>query len=57
MARPNLWLPAAALACAVFWMALVGSGAKLLNIYAHRGPQGFRHELLARIEQKINDFT
>ena len=52
-ARFNGPAAAALVFCLVVWMAAGVSAAKLGDIYQHRGPSGFRHALMARLEHHL----
>jgi hypothetical protein len=49
----NAWTMCGVVFCALVWSGVGVTGAKMANIYENRGPQGFRHEITARLDQKV----
>ncbi|MDB5430271.1 MAG: hypothetical protein JWP35_1387 [Caulobacter sp.] len=43
--------------CATVWAAAAGSSYKLGKVYEHRGPQGFRHALMERVEHRVGQLV
>jgi hypothetical protein len=53
LSRFNAWTLCGVVFCALVWAGLGVTGAKMANIYENLGPQGFRHELVARLDHKV----
>ena len=51
--RLNPWAAGAFLLCLAIWAAFATTVVKLADIYAVRGPDGFRHALMTRMDQKF----
>ncbi len=59
MTKADVNWPAVAVVaiCASLWGAAAGSTWKLGKVYEHRGPQGFRHALVERMEHRLDQLV
>jgi hypothetical protein len=53
LSRFNAWTLCGVIFCALIWGVVGLTGAKIANIYDNRGPQGFRHTVVARVDHKL----
>jgi len=55
LSRFNAWTLCGVIFCALVWAGVGAAGVKMTNIYENRGPQGFRHELVARLDHRVDE--
>jgi hypothetical protein len=51
----NPWTVGGLVFCLSFWVAVGLAGARLADIYAARGPQGFRYALALRLDHRLRE--
>jgi len=50
---PNWWAAAALIFCLASWSLGLSTMARTANLYEHRSPAGFRHDLMVKAEHKL----